>query len=133
MEKKKEKETETKRERQAKNILIKVVKFIMKLQRATEETVSIALIPKPIGEDKKPKPYDYAFLLRTEETPDKDTFMLVEFVKRSVFPMLFELASDIVTIEETQVKYAEKEYTCFYIKFVDPEWRTKIEKKVESL
>jgi len=127
------KKTENKREKQAKTILIKVIKFIMKLQRPTEETISIALIPKPFGEDKKPKPYDYAFLIRTEETPDKDTLMLVEYLKAAIFPMLFELASDIVTIEETQVMYDTKEYTCFYVKFVDPEWRTKIERKVELL
>jgi len=105
----------------------------MKLQRPTEETISIALIPKPVGVDKKPKPCDYAFMIRTEDTPDKDTLMLAEFVKRSVFPMLFELASDIITVEETQVMYEKKEYTCFYLKFIDRQWRQKIESKVKTL
>ena len=132
-EKKRKSEKDTRKEIQAKSILLKVVKFIMKLQRPTEETITIALIPKPMGKDKKPKPYDYAFLLRTHESLDKDTFMLTQFLKRSIFPMLFELVSDIITVEEIQAIYEKEEYTCFYIKFNDPQWKEKIESKVASL
>lgn len=104
----------------------------MKLQRPTQETITIALIPKPCGKDKKPKA-DYAFLIRTEEQPDMDTMLLVGFLKKSIFPMLFELASDIISIEEKEVKYDDREYSCFYIRFVDPDWKEKIKAKVETL
>ena len=97
-----ERKTENQEEK-AKSALRKIVKFLLSIQRPTESTVSIALIPNPIDMQGKKKPYAYAFLVKTEELGMDEGFF-IDFLKKSIFPIFQELASDLVEIIETPAK-----------------------------